>query len=65
MTAEERLAEAEERLEELEGDRERLLGVIEGLVGSVVELARLAGAKVPAEAEPARPALRVLQGGQS
>jgi hypothetical protein len=63
VTASERLAEAEERLEDLEADRERLQGVIEGLVGAVELLALVAGARTPAEVEPARAALRLIRGG--
>jgi hypothetical protein len=62
VTAAERLAEAEERLECLEADRDRLLTVVEGLVAAVELLARAAGARVPAKAEPARAALRLIRG---
>jgi hypothetical protein len=58
----ERLAEAEARIAELEYDREWLLGVVEGLVGAVELLAEAVGAR-PREVAPARPALRVIQGG--
>jgi hypothetical protein len=61
VTPEERLAEAEERLEELEYDRERLVDLARGLVDMVELLARLAGANLPATAEPARPQLRLIQ----
>jgi hypothetical protein len=62
VTAAERLAEAEARLEELEADRELFAEVACRLAGVVEQLAILAGVR-PATVEPARPALRVIQGG--
>jgi hypothetical protein len=64
VTVAERLQEAEERIQRLEDDNARLLDLARGLVVTVEQLARLAGAHVPTVAEPARPALRLVQGGR-
>jgi hypothetical protein len=63
VTAAERLAEAEDRLEELETDRDRLVDLLHHLAAAVELLAQAAGARTPAEAEPARAALRLIRGG--
>jgi hypothetical protein len=51
------------RLQQLEDDNARLLDLARGLVATVELLAELAGAR-PATVEPARPALRLVQGGR-
>jgi hypothetical protein len=59
MTAEDLAA----RVQKLEANQERLLELVRHLTTTVELLAQLAGAQVPAEAEPARAALRLIHGG--
>jgi hypothetical protein len=63
VTAAERLAKAEERLAELEADQDRLVELVRHLAAAVELLAQAAGARLPAEAAPAKTALRLIRGG--
>jgi hypothetical protein len=57
-------AELVGRVQALEDETQRLQEINRHLVATVELLAELAGANLPA-GQPARPALRVLQGGAS
>ena len=53
------------RVAQLEGDNARLVDLSRHMIGAIEQLAILAGIEMPAEAEPARPALQLLRGGTS